>query len=74
MYTPTEAAETIASPDNNVEAIFFGMPWIAHPDLAKRIQYGKALDGPLDFLTLYGSGGSEEEEKKGYTDYSEAVY
>ncbi|KAK0194713.1 FMN-linked oxidoreductase [Armillaria mellea] len=66
-FTGEEAARYVE--DGKVDGVFFGMPWIANPDFAKRLENGKALEGNLDFSTLYGHGGSEEDEKKGYVDY-----
>lgn len=61
--------------DGKITGVFFGRPWIAHPDVAKRIEYGKPLDNQLDFATLYGKYlGTEEEQKKGYIDYPPAKY
>lgn len=71
-YTGEEAAELISQ--GKVAGVFFGFPWIAHPDFSKRLQYGKPLDGQPDFTALYGSGADEESEKKGYTDYPFAHY
>jgi hypothetical protein len=55
-----------------VAGVFFGIPWIAHPDLARRIRVGKALDNVLDLRTLYAV--VEDDPRVGYTDYKEAVY
>ncbi len=56
-------------------AILFGLSWIAHPDFAKRLEYGKPLDNEIDFSTLYGKYyAPEEEQRKGYVDYQEAQY
>ncbi|KAK0197101.1 hypothetical protein F5146DRAFT_28636 [Armillaria mellea] len=71
-YTGEEAAELISQ--GKVAGVFFGFPWIAHPDFSKRLEYGKPLDGQPDFTTLYGRGADEESEKKGYTDYPFAHY
>ncbi|KAF8921298.1 hypothetical protein CPB85DRAFT_1488169 [Mucidula mucida] len=56
------------------DGVLFGVPWIAHPDLALRIKYNKPLDNVFDKEHLYGSGGSLEAQKKGYTDYPFASY
>ncbi|THV03768.1 FMN-linked oxidoreductase [Dendrothele bispora CBS 962.96] len=45
-FTPEEAASFVS--DGKVAGVFFGIPWISHPDLAKRIQYGKLLDQKPD--------------------------
>ncbi|KAK7453435.1 hypothetical protein VKT23_011706 [Stygiomarasmius scandens] len=72
QFTPEEAAKYVS--EGKSGAIFFGIPWISHPDLAKRIQYGKPLDNVPDMKTFYGHSTDIEELKKGYTDYPEAVY
>jgi len=72
QFTPEEAAKYVS--EGKSDAIFFGIPWISHPDLAKRIQYGKPLDNVPDMKTFYGHSTDIEELKKGYTDYPEAVY
>ncbi|KAJ7580052.1 hypothetical protein C8J56DRAFT_957488 [Mycena floridula] len=71
-YTPEEAEALIAS--GKADGVFFGRLFINHPDLAKRIEFGKPLDNPLDGATLYGSGKDEAAEAKGYTDYPAATY
>ncbi|KAF5379551.1 hypothetical protein D9757_009274 [Collybiopsis confluens] len=73
-FTPEEAAEYIS--EGKVAGVFFGRLWISHPDLAKRIQYGKPTDTPFDFFTLYGNakGGTLEDQAVGYTDYPLAIY
>ena len=45
-----------------LDAIAFGRPFIANPDLPKRFRLGAQLNS-LDDTTLYGAGA------KGYTDY-----
>lgn len=61
--------------DGKIDGAFFGMAWIAHPDAAKRFEYGKPLDNQPDFMHLYGKdGGTVEEQKKGYVDYPAAQY
>ncbi len=47
---------------------------LRNPDLAKKLEEGKALEGNIDFATLYGRGGSEANEKKGYVDYPVATF
>lgn len=52
-----------------VDAVAFGVPFIANPDLVERLRTGAPLNAP-DTATFYNGG------KKGYTDYpflSEAV-
>ncbi|KAK7447375.1 hypothetical protein VKT23_014085 [Stygiomarasmius scandens] len=71
-FTPEEAASFVA--DGKVAGIFFGVPWIANPDLAKRIQCGKPLNDKPTVELFYGHGGDLEEQRKGYTDYPLANY
>jgi len=72
-YTGEEAAAAVK--DGKVDGVFFGMAWLTHPDVAKRFEYGKALDNKPDFMTLYGKNyGTLEEQKKGYVDYPAAQY
>ncbi|KAJ7677280.1 hypothetical protein B0H17DRAFT_1207193 [Mycena rosella] len=67
--TPAEAEELVGS--GKAAGVFFGMPYIAHPDLGRRVKAGKPLDNAPDFATLYTPG---VDPKLGYTDYKEAVY
>ncbi|KAJ6606263.1 flavoprotein NADH-dependent oxidoreductase [Mycena vulgaris] len=67
--TPAEAEDLVSS--GKAAGVFFGMPWITHPDLGKRVRAGKALDNAPDFATLYVPG---VDPKLGYLDYKEAVY
>ncbi|KAF9246855.1 hypothetical protein BU15DRAFT_69713 [Melanogaster broomeanus] len=64
-----EAEALIAQ--NKIDAAVFGMLWISHPDLAKRLEHGVPLDNQIEFTKLYGLGPEMtlEELKKGYTDY-----
>ncbi|KAJ7151605.1 hypothetical protein C8R46DRAFT_1197937 [Mycena filopes] len=64
-FTPTEAEEFISA--GTLDGVFFGIPWIAHPDLAKRAQHGKPLDNTPDFKTFYGH--LDTPAHLGYTDY-----
>lgn len=59
-FTPAEAAETVSS--GLADAIAFGTPFLANPDLPARIRSGAPLNAP-DPATFYSSG------PKGYTDY-----
>ncbi|KAJ7080566.1 flavoprotein NADH-dependent oxidoreductase [Mycena crocata] len=68
--TPAEAEELVGS--GKIAGVFFGMNWVTHPDVGKRIQAGKALDNVPDFATLYGAPGVDA--ALGYVDYKEAVY
>jgi len=59
-YTATEAAADIAM--GKIDAVAFGVPYLANPDLPERFAAGAALN-EADPATFYG-GGAE-----GYTDY-----
>ncbi|KAK2467549.1 hypothetical protein APHAL10511_000404 [Amanita phalloides] len=67
---PEEGSELVRSGKSDV--VSFGFNYITHPDLAKRIQYGKPLDNAPDFQHLQGAG--MQDLRIGYTDYPEAVY
>lgn len=66
---PTEAAELVES--GKVDGVFFGRLWITHPDVAKRVQNGKALDNVMDYMHL--QTGKNGDFSVGYTDYPAAV-
>ena len=59
-YSPQEAAEAIA--EKKLDAVAFGTPFLANPDLPARVKAGAALNAP-DAATFYSPGA------KGYTDY-----
>ncbi|KAG9399224.1 hypothetical protein AC1031_012183 [Aphanomyces cochlioides] len=59
-YTKEEASAAIE--DGKVDAVAFGVPFIANPDLPQRFKLNAALN-PADPTTFYGS------DSKGYTDY-----
>lgn len=67
--TAEEAASSISSGQASLVAM--GMPWIAHPDYAKRIRHGIPADVQFDMATLYGPGPEVgmEAQRKGYSDY-----
>ncbi|KAJ6519264.1 flavoprotein NADH-dependent oxidoreductase [Mycena sanguinolenta] len=69
-FTPPEAEEMVAS--GTLDGVMFGIPYIAHPDLAKRVLHGKPLDNVPDFHTFYGDRSIPAE--KGFTDYPTASY
>lgn len=69
--TPTEGAELVES--GKVDGVFFGFPWITHPDVVKRLQHGKPLDNAPDFAHLQ-TGKDDSDFSVGYTDYPAAVY
>ncbi|KAF7297517.1 Oxidored-FMN domain-containing protein [Mycena indigotica] len=54
-----------------VKGVFFGLHWLTHPDLTRRIEQGKPLDNAPDFAHLYGTEGVDP--AIGYTDYKVAV-
>jgi N-ethylmaleimide reductase len=59
-YSPQEAAEAVAA--QKLDAVAFGTPFLANPDLPARVQAGAELNAP-DQATFYTPGA------KGYTDY-----
>jgi N-ethylmaleimide reductase len=59
-YDAERARERLA--DNTADAVAFGRPFIANPDLPERFRLGAALNEP-DPSTFYGGA------EKGYTDY-----
>jgi N-ethylmaleimide reductase len=59
-YSPQEAADAIAA--KKLDAVAFGTPFLANPDLPARAQAGAELNAP-DPATFYTSGA------KGYVDY-----
>ena len=59
-YQADSANEVIAA--GKADAIAFGIPYLANPDLVKRLKTGVGQNGP-DFKTLYGG------DDKGYIDY-----
>jgi N-ethylmaleimide reductase len=59
-YTAETADALIAS--GGADAVAFGRPYIANPDLVERFRVGAALNAP-DASTFYGGG------ERGYTDY-----
>ncbi|KAJ6631414.1 hypothetical protein B0H10DRAFT_2172359 [Mycena sp. CBHHK59/15] len=68
--TPDEAETLVAS--GKVAGVFFGMNWVTHPDVGRRIKEKKPLDNVPDFAHLYGAPGVDP--ALGYVDYKEAVY
>lgn len=67
---PEEGAELVKSGVADVASI--GFNYLAHPDLVKRVQYGKPLDNAPDFKHIYGAG--NKDLHIGYTDYPTAHY
>ena len=59
-YTPDEAAAQVAA--GQVDAVAFGVAYVANPDLPERIAAGAALNVP-DSKTFYTAGAA------GYNDY-----
>ncbi|KAJ6599915.1 hypothetical protein DFH09DRAFT_627307 [Mycena vulgaris] len=68
--TPAEAEDLVKT--GQVDGVFFGMCWITHPDLAKRIRHGKRIDNMLAVPYLYGD--VNVDPKLGYTDYPAVTY
>lgn len=69
--SPQEAAGFIK--EGKIAAAVFGWLWIGHPDLANRLIQGKPLDNQVDIPNLYGHGGTEEQERVGYSSYPAAT-
>ncbi|WP_250481726.1 alkene reductase [Caballeronia sp. NCTM5] len=63
-FSPDSAEEALKA--DTVDMIAFGRPFIANPDLPRRLQLGAALN-LADSSTFYGGG------EKGYTDYPRLV-
>jgi len=71
--TPEEGAGLVA--EGKADAVSFGLLYISHPDLVKRVKHGKPLDNPVQFGHLYGGqNGGNGDTGVGYTDYPEATY
>ncbi|KAF7304357.1 hypothetical protein HMN09_00837700 [Mycena chlorophos] len=68
---PDQAETFVGDGEGDVAGIFFGLAWIAHPDLAKRIQANKPIDNAVDLTKLYGAPGVDP--NLGYNDYKAAV-
>ncbi|KAK7038328.1 Oxidored-FMN domain-containing protein [Favolaschia claudopus] len=68
--TPEEAEAYIKS--GKIAGIKWGLLWITHPDLGRRLKEGKPLDNVPNLAHLYGAEGVDP--AIGYTDYKEAVY
>ncbi|KAJ7806162.1 hypothetical protein B0H14DRAFT_3768845 [Mycena olivaceomarginata] len=45
-FTPEEAEELVSA--GTLDGVFFGVPWLTHPDLAKHVRHGKPLDNTPD--------------------------
>ena len=67
-FSRETAIEELAS--GRADAVSFGKPFIANPDLPRRLQLNVALN-PFDMSTFYGYG--MEDFTKGYTDYPSLV-
>ncbi|KAJ7090403.1 hypothetical protein B0H15DRAFT_838503 [Mycena belliarum] len=68
--TADEAAALVGS--STAAGVFFGIPFIAHPDLGRRVRAGKAFDNEVDWARVYGATGADH--RAGYLDYKVAVY
>ncbi|KAJ3891798.1 hypothetical protein GG344DRAFT_76598 [Lentinula edodes] len=68
-FTPEEAAQYVS--EGKISGVFWGRLWVSHPDLAKRIRYGKPVDTPVYMQTVYGNmdGMTLNDQRVGYTDY-----
>ncbi|KAG7441376.1 FMN-linked oxidoreductase [Guyanagaster necrorhizus] len=71
-FTGEEAARYVE--DGKVDGVFFGILWVANPDFARRVEKSVALEGNIDFASLFGHGGVEADERKGYADYPAATF
>ncbi|KAJ7660249.1 hypothetical protein DFH06DRAFT_1043976, partial [Mycena polygramma] len=69
LVTPAEAEELVGS--GTAAGVFFGLDWVTHPDLGRRIEAGKALDNKPDWARMYEVDGNPA---VGYLDYKEATY
>jgi N-ethylmaleimide reductase len=63
-YDKVKANDVISS--GKADLVSFGTPFIANPDLVKRLQISAPLNEPNE-KTIYGQGNHNIEE--GYTDY-----
>ncbi|KAJ7150829.1 hypothetical protein C8R43DRAFT_490337 [Mycena crocata] len=68
--TPEEAEELVRT--GKVDGVFFGMAWLTHPDLGKRIRHGKRVDNVVAVPHVYGD--VNVDPKLGYTDYPAVTY
>lgn len=69
--TPEEGAKLIE--EGKIDGASFGRFWVSHPDVGKRIKYGKPLDTPVNWMNVY-TPGEDDRWDVGYTDYPEAQY
>jgi 2,4-dienoyl-CoA reductase-like NADH-dependent reductase (Old Yellow Enzyme family) len=65
---PAEADVLIG--EGKIDAASFGRPWIANPDLQKRIEAGVPLETKLDYFGFYNF---TDDMRVGYTDYPTAT-
>ncbi|KAF8882058.1 hypothetical protein CPB84DRAFT_1791306 [Gymnopilus junonius] len=68
---PEEGAQLIAS--GKIDAISIGINFITHPDLVKRVEFGKPFDNVLDVPHMQTNKNSTD-WRTGYNDYPLAVY
>ncbi|KAJ6573947.1 hypothetical protein DFH09DRAFT_1078882 [Mycena vulgaris] len=64
-FTPAEAEEMVAA--GTIDGVFFGVLWLAHPDLAMRVRHGKPLDNEPDEKNFFGH--PDTPPQLGFTDY-----
>src|SRR6266567_4451631 len=67
MDVTAEEGERLVS-EGQIDGMFVGLNWITHPDYAKRVEQGVALNNRPDFPTLQQSK-DDEDWSSGYTDY-----
>ncbi|PPQ87287.1 hypothetical protein CVT25_004693 [Psilocybe cyanescens] len=68
--TPDEGEELISA--GKIDGFFIGLNWATHPDLAKRVEQGIALNNPPK-VPLLQAPASQDDYASGYTDYPAAV-
>ncbi|PPQ86621.1 hypothetical protein CVT25_006805 [Psilocybe cyanescens] len=68
--TPEEGEELISA--GKIDGVFIGLNWATHPDLAKRVEQGIALNNPPN-VPLLQAPASQDDYVSGYTDYPTAV-
>ncbi|KAJ6460712.1 hypothetical protein DFH09DRAFT_1296522 [Mycena vulgaris] len=64
-FTPAEAEAMVVA--GTIDGVFFGVPWLAHPDLARRARHEKPLGNEPDVKNFYGH--PDTPSQLGFTDY-----